>query len=119
MLKAQSVEEYIANAPKEVQGRLKELRKIILSIAPKETVERISYGMPFYDYKGRLVYFAIMNGYIGLYIPPPIIADHEKELKGYVTTKSAIHFPNTEKLPISLIKKLVKARMAWNEKSGK
>ena len=119
MVKAKNVDEYIAHAPKEVQGRLTELRKIILSIMPKETEEKISYSMPFYDYKGRLVYFGIQKGYIGLYIPPPIIADYEKELKNYVTTKSAIHFPNSENLPVSLIRKLVNARIKWNEKSGK
>lgn len=70
--------------------------------------------MPFYDYEGRLVYFAHMNGYIGLYIPPPIIADHARELKMYTTTKSAIHLPLT-KLPTALIKKLVKARMKHNK----
>ncbi|MDR3642866.1 MAG: DUF1801 domain-containing protein [Candidatus Doudnabacteria bacterium] len=103
MNKAKNVDEYITRTPKEGQGKLKQLRALIKKIAP-DAEERISYGMPFYDYKGRLVYFAAMRGYIGLYIPPPIIADHAKELKIYVTTKSAIHLPPT-KLPFALIKK--------------
>jgi uncharacterized protein YdhG (YjbR/CyaY superfamily) len=113
MSKSKTVEEYIAKAPKEMQGKLKELRRLIKKVAPAAT-ERISYGMPFYDYKGRLVYFASMNGYIGLYIPPPIISDHAKELKSYTTTKSTVHLP-LKKLPAALIKKLVKARMKHNE----
>jgi len=56
MKKAKDVDEYIAKAPKEVRGKLKELRAIIKSAAPKAE-ERISYGMPYYRYKGRLVYF--------------------------------------------------------------
>jgi uncharacterized protein YdhG (YjbR/CyaY superfamily) len=118
MHKIESVNQYIAKAPKEVRNKLKDHRALIKNLAPTAE-DRISYGMPFYDYKGRLVYFAAMKKYIGLYIPPPIIADHTKELKAYVTTKSAIHLPLT-KLPITLIKKLVKARMKHNEsKSNK
>jgi uncharacterized protein YdhG (YjbR/CyaY superfamily) len=113
MDKVKNVDEYITKAPQQVQAKLKELRALIRKIAPLSK-ERISYNMPFYDYQGRLVYFAYMKGYIGLYIPPPIIADHYRELKMYTTTKSAIHLPLT-KLPTALIKKLVKARMEHNK----
>lgn len=114
---ARTVEAYIAAAPKAVQPKLRELRTIIKSVAPT-AVERISYGMPFYDHKGRLVYFAAQKAFIGLYIPPPIIQDHRKDLEGYVTTKSAIHLLLDKKLPAALIKKLVKARMKFNESKG-
>ena len=100
-----------------MQGKLKELRRLIKKVVPSAT-ERISYGMPFFEYKGRLAYFASMNGYIGLYIPPPIIADHAKELQSYATTKSAIHLP-LKKLPVALITTLVKARMRHNEAKSK
>jgi uncharacterized protein YdhG (YjbR/CyaY superfamily) len=112
-MKPRTVVEYISAAPKERQATLKELRGIIKKVAPTAT-EKISYGMPFYDYKGKLVYFASQKGYIGLYIPPPIIANHAKALKPYATTKSAMHLPFT-KLPTALIKKLIKARMKYNE----
>jgi uncharacterized protein YdhG (YjbR/CyaY superfamily) len=112
MNKAKNVDEYITRAPKEFRGKLRELRTLIKKLAP-DAKERISYGMPFYDYKGRLVYFSNANGYIGLYIPPPIIAEHAVDLKAYITTKSAIHLP-VKKLPVTLIKKLIKARMKYN-----
>ena len=108
-----SVDSYIKAAPKEAQPSLKQLRRLIQSLAPK-SAERISYGMPYYEHKGRLAYFANMKGYIGLYIPPPIVANHAKELKNYVTTKSAVHLP-IKKLPVALITKLIKARMKWNQ----
>jgi uncharacterized protein YdhG (YjbR/CyaY superfamily) len=114
MKKAKDVESYINAAPKEVQAKLKQLRKIVKMAVPKAE-ERISYGMPYYGYRGRLAYFAAQRNYIGLYIPPPIIAEHEKELRGYVTTKSAVHFPNDKPLPVGLIRKLVFARKKWNE----
>ena len=118
MKRAKDVDEYIANGPKEVRGKLKELRGIIKSTIPKAE-EKISYGMPYYGYKGRLVYFALSKKHIGLYIPPPVIEEHKKELKNYGTSKATVRFPLDEKLPISLIKKLVKARMKTNEEAEK
>jgi uncharacterized protein YdhG (YjbR/CyaY superfamily) len=78
-------------------------------------VERISYGMPYYNYKGHLVYFRLAKAHIGLYVPPPVIEEHKNELKDYETAKATVRFPLDKKLPIMLIKKLVKARMKKNE----
>ena len=114
MKKAKNVEEYISDSPKEFQEKLKELRLTIKNLVP-EAEERISYRMPFYEYKGRLAYFALMKKHIGLYIPPPIIQNHKKDLKDFKTTKSAVQFPLDKELPMALIKKLVKARIKWNE----
>lgn len=113
MKTAKDVDEYIVRAPQDLQPKLKQLRKTIHDIAP-ESVESISYAMPFYNYKGRLVYFAFAKKHIGLYIPPPIIENHGDALKEYHTSKSAVQFPIDKELPIPLIQKLVKARMKWN-----
>jgi uncharacterized protein YdhG (YjbR/CyaY superfamily) len=118
MNKDLSVDDYIALAPKEFQGRLQELRKVIKETVP-EAEEKMSYGMPYYGYKGRLVYFAFAKKHIGLYIPPPIIEQHNDELKHYVTSVSAVQFPLDEELPFPLIKKLIIARMKHNEEQQK
>ncbi len=115
--KPKDVDGYIAEAPKEAQAKLKELRAIIRKTAPA-AVERISYGMPYYEYKGRLAYFSFWKAHIGLYLPTPTIADHERELAAYETTKATIRFPLDRKLPGALIRKLIKARMKRN-KAGK
>ena len=117
-MKFKEVDAYIAQCPKELQKKLQELREIIKSIAT-DAEERISYGMSYYHYKGRLVYFALMKNHLGLYIPPPIIEQHMTDLKEYVTTKSAVHISMDTPLPVSLIKKLVTARVKWNEASEK
>lgn len=108
------VDAYIAKAPKEVQDKLKELRAVIKKTAPAAK-ERISYSMPYYDYKGRLVYFAAFKKHIGLYVPPPILQQYKNELKEYETAIATVHFPIDKPLPITLIKKLIKARMEKNE----
>lgn len=109
-----SVDEYISAAPKEVQDKLREVRAAIREVAPTAR-ESISYRMPYYDYKGRMAWFGLHTAHIGLYVRPPVIEEHKKELAGYETTKSAVHFPLDKKIPVPLIKKLVKARMKKND----
>ena len=114
MTKAKTVDEYIKSAPKELQGRLKDLRKTIKSSAPKAE-EKISYSMPYYGYKGRLAYFAYFKNHIGVYLTPPLTQMYKDELKDYETHMATIRFPHDKKLPLALIKKLVKARVKMNE----
>ena len=108
------VDAYITRAPREWQSRLRALRAALKSAAPA-AVERISYGMPYYEHKGRLVYFSLSKAHIGLYIPGPILAEHKAELAGYETTAATLRLPLDKKLPVALIKKLVKARLKLNE----
>ncbi len=118
MKHAKDVDEYIAQAPQEVQEKLKELRKAIKEVAP-DAEEKISYGMPYYGYKGRLAYFSYFKNHIGLYAVPPVVQDHIEELKKYQTATATIRFPLDEDLPIALIKKLVKAGIHNNEAKQK
>src|SRR6516165_15698 len=69
-MSAKEIEAYIARAPRGVQGKLKELRSAIKQVAPGAN-ESISYRMPYYSYKGRLAWFALMKNHIGLYLRPP------------------------------------------------
>jgi uncharacterized protein YdhG (YjbR/CyaY superfamily) len=71
--------------------------------------------MPYYSYMGRPVYFRLGKGYIGLYLPSPVIADHKRELKGYYAQGAMVHLPLDKKIPVGLIRKLVKARIRRNE----
>lgn len=111
-----NVDEYIATARKDAQPKLREVRAAIRNVAPN-AVESISYGMAFYSYKGksgikgRLCYFGLHTGHIGLYLLPPVIEEHLGELAGYETTKSALHLPLDRPIPVSLIKKLVRDGM--------
>lgn len=114
MTKAKTVDEYIKNAPKELQGRLEDIRNAIKSAAPKAE-EKISYAMPYFGYKGRLAYFAYFKKHIGVYITPPIVANFKSELKDYETHMATIRFPHDKKIPLGLIKKLIKERVKLNE----
>ena len=78
MKRPKDVAAYIKIAPKEMRAKLTQLRKIIKTTTP-EAFEKISYGMPYYSYKGRLAYFAHAKKHIGLYLPTPIVAEFEEE----------------------------------------
>ena len=58
MKRAKDVDEYIANALKEIQGKLNKFRAVN-RMAVSNAEERISYGMPYYGYKGQLAYFRL------------------------------------------------------------
>jgi uncharacterized protein YdhG (YjbR/CyaY superfamily) len=116
MKRVKNVDEYISLAPKELQGKLEELRATIRAAAPRAE-ERISYGMPYYAYKGRLAYFQLWKKHVGLYVPSPVVEEHRSELRGYETNKATIRFPLDKKLPNALIKKLVKARARKNDEA--
>lgn len=109
-----SVDEYIAAQPENVQSLLQEIRQIIKNAAPAST-EIISYGMPAYKQHGVLVYFAENKQHIGFYptgSPVEIFAD---ELRDYKTSKGAIQFPLKTGIPSALVEKIVKYRINEDE----
>ncbi len=114
MSKPRTVDEYISAAPKDARSKLEEVRAAIREAAPG-AVESISYGMAYYNYKGRLAWFGLHTTHIGLYLRPPVVEEHSKDLEGYETTKSAVHLPLDKKIPVALVKKLVKARASMND----
>lgn len=118
MKKPKDVAAYIAAAPEEARAKLLQMRRVIKAAVPKAE-ERISYGMPYYGYNGRLAYFRLAKTHIGLYIPPPVLQNHRKELEKYSTAMAAIRFPIKDRLPLALIKKLVRERAKLNETARK
>jgi uncharacterized protein YdhG (YjbR/CyaY superfamily) len=113
-LRPENVDDYIKAAPKEARSKLREIRKIIRSVAPRAE-EKISYGMPHYSYKGRLAYFAAFKDHVSLFAMPRVVGEHESEVKKYRTGKSTLRFPFDQKLPASLIKELIKSAVRKNE----
>jgi uncharacterized protein YdhG (YjbR/CyaY superfamily) len=111
---SKDVDLYIAKCPKDIQGKLKEIRAAIREVAPDAT-ETMSYFhmpgyfYPGYDYNGMFAWFGFQKSYIGLLLRPPTIPNHAKDLGGYLRTKSALHLPLDAKIPVPLVKKLVKA----------
>ncbi|MGH9514046.1 MAG: iron chaperone [Terriglobales bacterium] len=113
---ASGVDEYIANAPPEVQGKLREIRATIFAAAPGATERTDYFQMPGYsyegyDYDGMFVWFSFKKPYIRLHLRPPVIHEHKKELARCGTTKAIVSFPPDKAISKMLVKKLVKATL--------
>ena len=112
--KFEDVNAYILSFPKEIQKHLNQVRKTIKSEAPGAE-EGISYGMPAYKLNGKpLVYFAGYKNHIGFYATPQGHEAFEKELSVYKQGKGSVQFPISEPMPLSLISRIVKFRVAEN-----
>ena len=112
-----TIDEYIALFPEEIQKNLQELRATIKAAAPGAE-EKISYQMPAFAQKGILVYFAAWKDHIGLYPIPSGIQAFKQELSEYETTKGSIKFPLAKPIPMDLISRIVKFRLAENLKKA-
>jgi uncharacterized protein YdhG (YjbR/CyaY superfamily) len=113
-----SVDEYIAGFPGEIQTRLKLIRQTIKKHAP-ESVESILYGMPAYKtFKKPLVYYAAFAKHIGFYATPTGHDKFEKELATYKRGKGSVQFPHNKTLPIDLIEEMVKFRVNENKEKA-
>ena len=110
------VDKYIANSQKDVQGTLAKMRAAIQAAAPGATertdyFQMPGYSFPGFDYDGMFVWFSFKKPYIRLHVRPPVIQEHSKELAGYLTTKAIVSFPMNTRIPVPLVKKLVKASL--------
>ncbi len=111
--KPQTIDEYIAQCPAEVQERLRTLRAAIAAVEPEAT-EAISWGMPTFKLHGNLIHFAAFRQHIGLYPGAEGVEHFLPRLGAYHTSKGAIQFPHGEPLPLELIAEIVRFRAAQN-----
>jgi uncharacterized protein YdhG (YjbR/CyaY superfamily) len=109
----EAVDAFLAKLPADQRKALERLRAQIRAAAP-EAVERIGYGMPmFYVGTSPLVGFSAWKNHCALYGASGTLFDaFEGDLESYETSKGTIRFSPGRPLPASLVKRLVKARLA-------
>jgi len=112
-----TIDDYIATFPIDIQKKLQEMRATIKETAP-DAEEKISYQMPTFFLKGNLVHFAAFKNHIGFYPVPTGIEKFKREISAYKTSKGAVQFPLDKPLPLDLICKIVKFRVAENFKKA-
>ena len=113
-----SIDEYIATFPQDIQKILQELRATIKAAA-SDAEEKINYQMPTFFLNGNLVHFAAFKKHIGFYPTPSGIEAFQKELSVYDGAKGSVQFPIDEPMPLKLISRIVKFRAAENIKKAK
>lgn len=99
----------------EQRAALNRLRQAIHAAAP-EAEECITYGMPGFRLQGRaLVAFNARDSHCAFFpMSGTTIADHKDKLRAFETSKGTIRFQPDAPIPASLVRMLVKARIAEN-----
>lgn len=106
-LSTETIDEFIAKYPADVQATLLKIRQTIHKACPEAT-EKISYGIPTFAFHGNLVHFAAYEAHIGFYPGAGPIAELATELKPYDTSKGTVRFPLDKPIPYELITKMTK-----------
>ena len=113
-----SIDEYIATFPKETQKILEEVRATMTAAAPG-TREKISYQIAAFELNGKnLIHFAGWKTHIAMYPIPSGTETFNKEVAKYAAGKGTLKFPLDKPLPLKLVTKIVKLRVAENLKNA-
>ena len=108
--KFKTIDEYHSSFPKNIRDILQNLRQTIRQVAP-QAEEIISYNIPTFK---NLISYAAYKKHIGFYPGSAALTVFKDELTNYKTSKGTIQFPIDNKLPATLIKKIVKFRITQN-----
>ncbi len=104
------IDGYIASFPPPVRKELKAIRKTIRAAAPGAT-EKIAYGIPTFHLEKNLVHFAAFKAHISFFPTSSPIKVFKKELSRYETSRGTIRFPLGKRVPLALIRKIVRFRV--------
>jgi uncharacterized protein YdhG (YjbR/CyaY superfamily) len=111
------IDSYISLYPPELRKLLEQVRSTIRKAAP-DAQEKIGYGIPTFTLNGNLVHFGGFKNHIGFYPGPDAIVVFKKELSPYDGAKGSIQFPIDKPMPLALITKMVKYRVAQNKEKA-
>ena len=111
--KPRTIDEYLAGQDAESRAALQKVRRAILAVAPKAE-ECISYGMPAFRLNGKLIagFRAAANHCSFHPMSGTTVATLRAELSKYDTSPGTIRFSARDPLSATLVRKLVKARLA-------
>ena len=115
MKKFASVAAYLKAVPPGPRAALQQLRRTIKAAAPEAT-EVISYGIPMFKHHGMLVGYAAFKDHCSLFMSTYVTGTLKKELASYDIAKGTIRFTADKPLPATLVRKLIKTRIAQNER---
>ena len=112
MQKPTSVKQYLSWQNADQRAALDELRKVIAAAVPDAT-EGISYSMPAFLLAGKgLVCYAAFKDHYSLFpMSGAVVEQHAAELGDRMAGKGTIQFRYDERLPVGLVKKVVKTRV--------
>ena len=113
-----TIDQYLAGFPDDVRAILEQVRSVIRQEAP-EAQETIKYAIPTFMLKGKnLVHFAAFKNHIGFYATPSGHEAFKAELSAYKQGKGSVQFPLDEPMPLDLIRRIARFRVAETLQKG-
>ncbi len=111
--KPKTIDEYLVAVSDDQRAALEKLRKTIRAAVPKAE-ECINYGVAAFRLNGEcFAGFSSSAKHCTFYpMSGSTVAAHQDDLKNYKTTKGSIQFQPDKPLPVALVRKLIKARIA-------
>jgi uncharacterized protein YdhG (YjbR/CyaY superfamily) len=113
-VKPETVDDYIAAQPSEIQAILEKVRNTIQNIAP-DAKEKISWQMPTYWQGENLIHFSAQKNHLSLHPGALEQIPFPERLAGYKTTKSVIQFPYDKPIDYELIADITRWRISCIE----
>lgn len=107
-----TIDEYLAQLSPAKRKALESLRRVILDAVPAAE-ECLSYQMPAFRVDGKVfAWIGAGANHYALYPGAAPIRKLKDELKSYETSKGTVRFPFDRPLPVTLVRKLIKASIA-------
>jgi uncharacterized protein YdhG (YjbR/CyaY superfamily) len=107
-----NIDAYLAAVPEPAHTTLQEVRAAIRSALPPAATETISYKIPAFKHGEVIIWFAAFANHCSIFPTGKVIEQFKDDLKAFTISKGTIQFPTDKPLPASLIKKMVRARLA-------
>jgi uncharacterized protein YdhG (YjbR/CyaY superfamily) len=113
MEKPKSVKAYLSGLERPQRDAVEKLRDTIASVVP-DAEEAIAWSMPAFRLRGKAFvgYCAFKDHYSFFPMSTAAIEQHRDALGEHVTGKGTIAFSYDERLPVTLVKRVVKTRLA-------
>ena len=111
--KPSTIDDYLKGVPEGRKRALEDLRAKIRSVIP-DAEECISYRIPAFRLKGVVVagFCATTKGCSYFPFSGSTLKTLARDIARFDGTKSSLHFSPVEPLPMTLVRKLIKARIA-------
>ena len=107
-----SIDDYLASVPEPAHTTLQKVRAAIRSAMPPGATETISYKIPAFKHSEIIIWFAAFANHCSIFPTARVIEMFNNDLKPFTISKGTIQFPTDKPLPATLIKRMVKARLA-------
>lgn len=110
-----NIDDYLAGVSEPARSTLQKVRAAIRSALPPSATEAISYKIPAFRHGEVIIWFAAFANHCSIFPTARIIEQFKNDLKSFTISKGTIQFPTDKPLPATLVKKMVKARLAQIE----